>query len=110
MDRESLSPTQRRPIAASVRAPTAIRSSMVFFRNTGVRVPDVLSKGIVFSLMLGIACSFALAQEQNVPLATASANDTKASLFVSDLLSKMTLEENLAQMSQIAYKNPHSVS
>src|SRR5882757_6481494 len=73
MHRKTLVATQRRPIAASVRAPTAIRSSMVFFRNTGVRVPHVLPKCIVFSLMLGIACSFARAQEQNVQLATAPA-------------------------------------
>jgi beta-glucosidase len=83
---------------------------MVFFRNIGFRVSDVRSKRVVFSLMLSVACSFALAQEQNVPLATTSADDIKASRFVSDLLGKMTLEEKLGQMSQISYKDQHSVS
>jgi len=64
---------------------------MVFFRNTGASVLDVLSKCIAFPLVLGIACSFALAQQQNVPLTTAPTDDTSASRFVSDLLSKMTL-------------------
>jgi len=83
---------------------------MFFFRNTRVRVLNVLLNGIAFSLMLGIACSFALAQEKSVPLATTSADDTKASRFVSDLLGKMTLEEKIGQMSQISYKDPHAVS
>jgi len=83
---------------------------MVFFRNTGASVLDVLSKCIAFPLVLGIACSFALAQQQNVPLTTAPTDDTSASRFVSDLLSKMTLEEKLGQMSQISYKDSHSVS
>src|SRR5260370_27364283 len=83
---------------------------MHFFRNTRVRFLDVVLNCIAFSLLPGIACSFALAQEQNVPLATAPADDTKSSRSVSDLLSKMTLEEKLGQMSQISYKDPHSVS
>jgi beta-glucosidase len=83
---------------------------MVFFRNTGFCVSDVRPKRVVFSLMLSLACCFALAQEQKVPLATTSADDIKASRFVSDLLGKMTLEEKLGQMSQISYKDAHSVS
>ncbi len=83
---------------------------MRFFRNTRVRFLDVVLNCIAFSLLSTAACSFVLAQEQNVPLATAPADDTKASRFVSDLLSKMTLEEKLGQMSQISYKDPHSVS
>jgi beta-glucosidase len=83
---------------------------MTFFRNTGFRASDVRSRHVLFSLMLGVACSVALAQEQNVPLATTSPDDIKASRFVSDLLGKMTLEEKLGQMSQISYKDAHSVS
>jgi beta-glucosidase len=83
---------------------------MLLSRNTRVSVLDVLVNSIAYSFVLGIACSFALAQEHNVPLAMAPADDTKASRFVSDLLSKMTLEEKLGQMSQIAYKEPHAVS
>ena len=83
---------------------------MPFFRNTRVRFLDVVLNCIAFSLLPGIACSFVLAQEQSVPLATAPADDAKASRFVSDLLGKMTLEEKLGQMSQISYKDAHSVS
>ncbi len=83
---------------------------MLFFRNTRVRFLDVVLNCIAFSLLPGIACSFVLAQEQNVPVATTSADDAKASRFVSDLLSKMTLEEKLGQMSQISYKDQHSVT
>ena len=75
---------------------------MRFFRNTRVRFLDVVLNCIAFSLLSTAACSFVLAQEQNVPLATAPADDTKASRFVSDLLSKMTLDEKLGQMSQIS--------
>ena len=83
---------------------------MIFFRNTGFRASAVRSRSVVFSLLLGVACSLALAQEQNVPVVTTSADDIKASRFVSDLLGKMTLEEKLGQMTQISYKDAHSVS
>jgi beta-glucosidase len=83
---------------------------MIFLRNTGFRASAVRSRRVLFSLMLGVACSVALAQEQTVPLATSSADDIKASRFVSDLLGKMTLEEKLGQMTQISYKDAHSVS
>ncbi len=83
---------------------------MFFTRNIGVAIPDALFKGIVFSLALGMTCSFAQAQQKNAPLAAASAEDPKASRFVGDLLSKMTLEEKLGQMTQIAYKELHEVS
>jgi beta-glucosidase len=83
---------------------------MPSFRNTRVRLRNGLLNCVAFSLMPGIACSFAPAQEQKVPLATPHADNSTASRFVGDLLSKMTLEEKLGQMSQISYKDPHSVS
>src|ERR1700756_5704327 len=83
---------------------------MPFIRNSRVRFHDVVLDWVAFSLLLGIACSFVLAQGQSTPLATAPADDTKATRFVGDLLSKMTLEEKLGQMSQIAWKEPHTVS
>ena len=83
---------------------------MRFFRNTRVRFLNFVLNCVAFPLLPGIACCFALAQEHNVPLAMAPADDTKASRFVSDLLSKMTLEEKIGQMSQISYKDAHSVS
>jgi beta-glucosidase len=83
---------------------------MRFSRKTRIRFLDVVLNCIAFSLLPGVTCSFVLAQDQKVPLATAPADDAKASRFVSDLLSKMTLEEKLGQMSQISYKDAHSVS
>ena len=83
---------------------------MFFVRNTRVRFLDVVLICVAVSLLPGVTCSLVLAQEQNIPLATAPADDTKALRFVSDLLSKMTLEEKLGQMSQISYKDPHLVS
>ncbi len=83
---------------------------MRFSRKTRLRFLDVVLNFVAFSLLPGVPCSLLLAQEQNVPRATAPADDAKASRFVSDLLSKMTLEEKLGQMSQISYKDAHSVS
>lgn len=83
---------------------------MSLFRHARVRFVDVVLSCIAFSLLQVVTCGAVAAQEQNVPLATAPADDAKASRFVSDLLSKMTLEEKLGQMSQISYKDQHSVS
>src|SRR5438309_2329330 len=83
---------------------------MPLFRHARFRFLDAVLACIGFLLLQGVNCSLAVAQEQNVPLATATADDAKASSFVSDLLSKMTLEEKLGQMSQISYKDQHSVS
>src|ERR1700761_1038782 len=91
-------------------APTESRSSMSLFRHARTRFPDVIFSCIAISLLQAVTCPVVPAQEQTVPLATATADDTKASSFVSDLLSKMTLEEKLGQMSQISYKDQHSVS
>jgi beta-glucosidase len=82
---------------------------MPLFRHARVRFLDVVLNCIALSLLQVSACPVVLAQEQNVALATATADDAKAARFVSDLLSKMTLEEKLGQMSQIAWKEPHSV-
>jgi beta-glucosidase len=83
---------------------------MLLSRSIRVSVLDGLFNCVAFLLVLAIACSFGLAQQQSAPAAWETADDTKASHFVSDLLSKMTLEEKLGQMSQISYKEPHAVS
>jgi len=83
---------------------------MSLFRHARVRLVGVVLNCIAFSLPQVVTCGVVAAQEQNVPLATAPAEDAKASRFVSDLLTKMTLEEKLGQMSQISYKDQHSVS
>jgi beta-glucosidase len=107
---EVSSPKQRYPVITLVRTPTATRSPMLFSRGTCMYVLDALFKGFVFLLMLCIAGSFALAQQQGVTLTAAPVDDAKVLRFVSDLLGQMTLEEKLGQMSQIAYKEPHVVS
>jgi beta-glucosidase len=83
---------------------------MLSFLNTRVRLRNGLLNCVAFSLMPGIACCFAPAQEQKVSPATPHADNSTASRFVEDLLSKMTVEEKLGQMSQISYKDQHSVS
>ena len=82
---------------------------MPLFCHARVRFLHVVLNCIALSLLQVSACPVVLAQEQNAALATATADDAKAAGFVSDLLSKMTLEEKLGQMSQIAWKEPHSV-
>jgi beta-glucosidase len=79
---------------------------MFFLRSIRVYALGAVS----FLLVLGIPCSFVSAQGRSAALATAPTDDSKASQFVSDLLGRMTLEEKLGQMSQISYKEPHSVS
>jgi beta-glucosidase len=69
---------------------------MFFLRHTCAQV---------LAAFVLIASSSALAQGQSP-----AASDAKASHFVSDLLGKMTLEEKIGQMTQIAYQEPDPVS
>jgi beta-glucosidase len=88
----------------------AIRSSMFFVRSSRISIQDALSSCVRPALILGIICSVSLAQQPSARSTAVPADDAQASRFVADLLSKMTLEEKLGQMSQISYKEPHSVS
>jgi beta-glucosidase len=83
---------------------------MLFPRSARVHVQDALFSGITLSLMLGIAFSGSFAQQRSSPVATVPADDAQASRFVSSLLDKMTLDEKLGQMSQIAFQEKDSVS
>src|ERR1700733_4128084 len=80
------------------------------FSSRASRLLDILANCVALPVMLVAAWPFALAQQQNVPPALSMAEDSKASLFVSGLLSKMTLEEKIGQMTQIAYREPDPVS
>ena len=82
---------------------------MLFSRSNRVNVPEIISHCMALLAVLGVAYSFAMAQQQTVLVST-PAEDSKATHFVSDLLSKMTLEEKVGQMTQIAYREPDSVS
>jgi beta-glucosidase len=83
---------------------------MFFSRKNRVSLLNIFSQRISLLLMLGVGCSFMLAQQQNSSLAVAPIDDAKASRCVSDLLNKMTLEEKLGQMTQIGYREADSVS
>ncbi len=101
---------ERSPIAAFVATPIAIWSLMLFLGSARIFIQDAFFSRIVLSLMLGIICSVSAAQQQGAQPATVFVDDPKASSFVAQLLSKMTLEEKLGQMTQIAYQEKESVS
>jgi beta-glucosidase len=82
---------------------------MFFSRSVRAQFLDATFRCIAFLLLLGTACSFALAQQQGVSSA-APADQAQAIRFVAELLNKMTIEEKLGQMSQIAYREKDAVS
>lgn len=98
----------RRRVFGVARAPIAIWSPMFFSRRS--RFLEILSNCVALPVMLVVVWSFALAQQQDVPPPLSTAEDSKASLFVSGLLGQMTLEEKIGQMAQIAYREPDLVS
>src|ERR1700730_18418552 len=93
-----------------MKAPTSIRSSMFFVRSRRISIQDALSSCVPLALILSLIFSVSLAQQPSARSAAVPADDSHASSFVADLLGKMTLEEKIGQMSQISYKEPHSVS
>jgi beta-glucosidase len=85
---------------------TAIRSlSMLFLRNTRTFVRNAVSPCLSLSLLLAVPATKLLSQQ-----ASESAEDAQAVKYANDLLGKMTLDEKLGQMSQIAYQEPDSVT
>jgi beta-glucosidase len=83
---------------------------MLFFRCGRISVQNAIPSCVPLALILGITCLILSAQQPSARSTAAPADDAQAARFVADLLSKMTLEEKLGQMSQISYKEPHSVS
>lgn len=83
---------------------------LCFTSRTLIR-PFVLG-GLSLTLLGGL--SPLAVRAQAVPMAkshhAAEADDTEAARFVNDLLRKMTLEEKIGQMSQIALNQPQDVS
>ncbi|HXC96569.1 MAG TPA: beta-glucosidase BglX [Edaphobacter sp.] len=80
---------------------------MPHFRSTRVEVGKILS---ACTILVSVFCSALPAQKQADAWPAATAGDgLEASRFVDELLSKMTLEEKLGQMTQIAYKEKDSV-
>jgi beta-glucosidase len=99
---------KRRPLTASVKTPTVTRSIMFFSRNTHVNFRNTCLSCLVLTTILGIACTASPAQK-STGTSGSDWDNSKASHFVDDLLGRMTLEEKLGQMSQIAYKEKDSV-
>ncbi len=78
---------------------------MLFSRTTRVDVRNALLNCLALAAFFGAFCSRSPGQK---PVGTLT-EDAQALRFVDDLLGKMTLEEKLGQMSQIAYKEKDSV-
>ncbi|MGD0443837.1 MAG: beta-glucosidase BglX [Edaphobacter sp.] len=80
---------------------------MLFPRSTRVSLWGIYLPCLALTTILA-ASSPSLAQRQ-ANMSGGVWDDSQASHFVDDLLSKMTLEEKLGQMTQVAYKEKDSV-
>jgi beta-glucosidase len=78
---------------------------MLFSRSNRALFQNTISTGIALALILGVAPSVSPAQQQKA----AGVGDAQAERFVSELMGKMTLDEKLGQMTQIAYQEKESV-
>jgi beta-glucosidase len=83
---------------------------MLFSRSTRVFFQNAASTGITLSLVLGFAPTISPAQQQNTSAAPVAADDSEAARFVHELMGRMTLEEKLGQMTQIAFQEEDSTS
>jgi beta-glucosidase len=83
---------------------------MLFSRSTRVFFQNAASTGITLSLVLGFAPTISPAQQQNTSAALVAADDSEAARFVHELMGRMTLEEKLGQMTQIAFQEEDSAS
>jgi beta-glucosidase len=80
---------------------------MPFFRSKRADVLKMVCACVIFMPMI---CWVSQAQSPGGPWKAEDGDGAEASHFVGELLSKMTLEEKLGQMSQISYKDKDSVS
>jgi beta-glucosidase len=82
---------------------------MPFLRNARVFFQNATSPCLTLSLLLVLAASKLPAQQQSAPVAL-QADDPQALRFANELLSKMTLEEKVGQMTQIGFREADSVT
>src|SRR3984957_9472832 len=82
---------------------------MPFLRNARAFFQNATSPCLTLSLLLVLAASKLPAQQQNAPVAL-QAEDSQALRFANELLSKMTLEEKVGQMTQIGFREADSVT
>src|SRR3984957_5693131 len=89
---------------------TTVRSlSMLFLRNTRTSLQNTTSSCLTLSLLLVLVTAILPAQQPSTPT-VASGGDSQAVQFANELLGKMTLEEKVGQMTQIAYQEHDSVT
>jgi beta-glucosidase len=82
---------------------------MPFLRNARAFLQNATSPCLTLSLLLVLAASKLPAQPQSAPVAL-QAEDSQALRFANELLSKMTLEEKVGQMTQIGFREADSVT
>jgi len=82
---------------------------MLFLRNTRASLRNAISPCLTLSTLLLLAATNLPAQQQSAPTAL-RAEDPQAVRFANELLGKMTLEEKVGQMTQIAYQEHDSVT
>lgn len=66
----------------------------------------LLTRGSVSVILMGSLCVAQLSGQAPAALSGSTSSDPEAAHFVDDLLAKMTLEEKVGQMSQIALNTP----
>jgi beta-glucosidase len=81
---------------------------MAFLRNARAFFQNATSPCLTLSLLLVLAAS-QLPAQQSAPVAL-QAEDSQALRFANELLSKMTLEEKVGQMTQIGFREADSVT
>src|ERR1700744_3787452 len=69
-------------------------------------VIKLLARGSVSFVLVGFLCMTQLSAQAPAVSSGTTASDSEATHFVDDLLAKMTLEEKVGQMSQIALNTP----
>jgi beta-glucosidase len=82
---------------------------MLFLRNTRTSLQNATSSCLTLSLLLVLVTAILPAQQPSTPT-VASGGDSQAVQFANELLGKMTLEEKVGQMTQIAYQEHDSVT
>jgi beta-glucosidase len=82
---------------------------MLFLRNTRTSFQNATSSCLTLPLLLVLVSAILPAQQPSTPT-VASGGDSQAVQFANELLGKMTLEEKVGQMTQIAYQEHDSVT
>jgi beta-glucosidase len=82
---------------------------MLFLRNIRTFLQNATSPRLTLALLLVLAIAKLPAQQPSTPT-VASSGESQAIQFANELLGKMTLEEKVGQMTQIAYQEHDSVT